>query len=353
MQRVRRQAERIRSRHEARKRALDSGSLLFFQSGSGITVRLDGGPGSGNCGHAGIPGTQGGSLPNGGAGCAATAERTEKLESALSSQSASVQADYLVWSGIVPAGEADALKAGAAGGDEEALQKIEEYREQYFEEVKQAYLPKDSISSEERDRVAAMSDEEAQEWVKNSTGRELTEDEEKWANWYNELQKVVIDSDLTDTPQDVCQEDFNEYVAENDATVNYRGLQDSVELSAANIVYQTGYEDGKAYMGNGVFGNGLYFSTEKDTADFYARDNENNVITCAVRTDAKVLDYSSDEFQEAMDRIQSDDSSIAALCSGYDIVQVEDYHIVLNRAALIMQDPMEDAAEEIIRSAES
>ena len=353
---IRRDAERIRSRHRLRMRAFRKGALIFFPDGSGTTpVRLDGGPGSGFFGHAGIPGQVGGSSPAGGAPCAETASRTGRLKSSLEKQSASYQAAYLIQSGVVPAGEAAVLESGVNSSDdntrEEALQKLDEYREEYIANAEEAGRPKE-ISTAERDRVAAMPDEEAREWVAESTGRDLTAEEETWANWYNELQKVVLDLDLTGTPQVVCEEDFKAYVEENDATVIYRGLQDSVELSASNIIYQFAYEDGRAYMGNGVFGNGIYFSTERDTADFYARDNSSNVITCAVRTDAKILDYSSDEFQAVMDRLESDDSSIAAVCAGYDIVQVEDYYIVLNRSALVMLDPMEEAAEQTIRSME-
>ena len=55
--------------------------------------------------------------------------------------------------------------------------------------------------------------------------------------------------------------------------------------------------------------------------------------------------------------MQTTDDSVAALCSGYDVIHKkqgsdEDYYVILNRAALVMVDPVDDLADVAIKTSE-
>lgn len=58
-----------------------------------------------------------------------------------------------------------------------------------------------------------------------------------------------------------------------------------------------------------------------------------------------------------MKRLGTTDYSVAAMCSGYDAIKVDrggndDYYVVLNRAAMVMVDPMDVLAKAAIGAAE-
>lgn len=317
------------------------------------TGRSDGGPGSGNFGHAGVPGQVGGSAPAGAASSAASAEKVSTLKENFGNLKPNQKYAYLGRTGIVPKGELDSLKAGVASGNQKAIGKLTEYEETYFSLAEYGSEAK-SLKVEMRDDVAAMSDEDAAAWAKQSMDRRL-ESHEGWANQYSAAQKVAIDMGAYETPQVVSQEDFDKYVKESGAAVCYRGVNDIDSMTGENMMFQMAYNTQEPYYGDGIFGDGLYFSTRKETAEGYA--GRAAIATCAVRPDAKILEYGSPEHEKAKKRVQTTDDSVAALCSGYDVIHKkmggsEDYYVILNRAALVMVDPVSKQGDLAIRAAQ-
>lgn len=333
--------------------AFFGGELNSIKPGSYDVMRPDGGEGSGNFGHAGVPGQVGGSAPAGAASSAASAEKVSTLKENFGNLKQNQKYAYLGRTGIVPKSELDSLKAGVASSDQKAIAKLAEYEETYFNLAEYGSEAK-SLKVEMRDDVAAMSDEDAAAWAKQSMDRRL-ESHEGWANQYSAAQKVAIDMGVYETPQVVSQEDFDKYVKESGAAVCYRGVKDIDSMTGENMMFQMAYNTQEPYYGDGIFGDGLYFSTRNETAEGYA--GRAAIATCAVRPDAKILEYGSPEHEKAKKRVQTTDDSVAALCSGYDVIHKkmggnEDYYVILNRAALVMVDPVSKQGDLAIRAAQ-
>lgn len=313
----------------------------------------DGGPGSGNFGHEGRAGEVGGSAPDGSADSKKSTEKTAKLKEGFKHLKPNQKYAYISRSGIIPKGELESLKEGIRTGDQASMDKLAEYEQMYFDSAEYGRTVK-TLDVEMRDEVAAMSDADAAAWAKKSMDRQL-ESHEGWANQYSAAQKVAIDMAVCETPQVVSREDFDKYVKDSGAVVCYRGVKDIDEMTGENMQFQMAYNTQKPYFGDGIFGDGLYFSTRKDTAESYAGRAE--ISTCAVRPDAKILEYGSPEHAKAKKRVQTTDDSVAALCSGYDVIHKkqgsdEDYYVILNRAALVMVDPVDDLADVALKASE-
>lgn len=317
-------------------------------------AKYDGGPGSGNFNHEGRPGEIGGSAPKGSADCAASVQKLSTLKDGFSNLTAKQQYVYLSRAGVIPNSELDTLKAGATSGDPEAIKTLKQYEEDYFHNAEYGRTVK-SLDCEMRDEVTAMSKEEARDWISQSTSRELY-DYEQWANPNSDAQKVAIDLGMVETPQVVSKDDFNKYVGESGAVVCYRGVKNTPDMSGASMLYQMAYNTQENYFGDGIYGDGLYFSTDQNTAVAYAHGSE-AVAMCAIRPDAKVIDYKSPEIEKARKDLGTSDYAVAAMCSGYDAIKVkmggdEDYYVVLNRAAMIMADPVDVLANTAINASQ-
>lgn len=318
-----------------------------------VLYATDGGPGSGNFGHEGRPGEIGGSAPDGSADSKKSTEKTAKLKEGFKHLKPNQKYAYISRSGIIPKGELESLKEGIRTGDQSSMDKLAEYEQMYFDNAEYGRTVK-ALDVEMRDEVAAMSDADAAEWARKSMDRQL-ESHEGWANQYSSAQKVAIDMGVYETPQVVSREDFDKYVADSGAVVCYRGVKDIDSMTGENMQFQMAYNTQEPYFGDGIFGDGLYFSTRKDTAESYAGRAE--IATCAVRPDANILEYGSPEHDKAKKRVQTTDDSVAALCAGYDVIHKkqgsnEDYYVILNRAALVMVDPVDDLADVAIRASE-
>lgn len=317
------------------------------------TPNGDGGPGSGNFGHEGRPGEIGGSAPDGSADSKTSTEKTAKLKEGFKHLKPNQKYAYISRSGVVPKGELESLKEGIRTGDQASMDKLAEYEQMYFDSAEYGRTVK-TLDVEMRDEVAAMSDADAAAWAQKSMDRQL-ESHEGWANQYSAAQKVAIDMAVCETPQIVSREDFDKYVKDSGAVVCYRGVKDIDSMTGENMQFQMAYNTQEPYYGDGIFGDGLYFSTRKDTAESFAGRAE--ISTCAVRPDAKILEYGSPEHEKAKKRVQTTDDSVAALCSGYDVIHKkqgsdEDYYVILNRAALVMVDPVDDLADVAIKTSE-
>lgn len=318
-----------------------------------VLYATDGGAGSGNFGHEGRPGEIGGSAPDGSADSKKSTEKTTKLKEGFKHLKPNQKYAYISRSGIVPKGELESLKEGIRTGDQASMDKLAEYEQMYFDSAEYGRTVK-SLDVEMRDEVAAMSDADAAAWAQKSMDRQL-ESHEGWANQYSAAQKVAIDMAVCETPQVVSREDFDKYVKDSGAVVCYRGVKDIDSMTGENMQFQMAYNTQEPYFGDGIFGDGLYFSTRKDTAESYAGRAE--ISTCAVRPDAKILEYGSPEHDKAKKRVQTTDDSVAALCSGYDVIHKkqgsnEDYYVILNRAALVMVDPVDDLADVALKASE-
>jgi len=142
--------------------------------------------------------------------------------------------------------------------------------------------------------------------------------------------------------------------------VFYRGVTDTSDESAEDLVDQ--FAHGDFFVGTGMFGNGIYGSTEEEMALSYATGNSmvanpDGVITFALRPDAKVADW--DELVEARKLVDSnsdvakDPGRVAAIL-GYDAVikpvvsatgeTQEQILILLNRSAAVVVDPRKKPA---------
>lgn len=302
----------------------------------------DGGPGSGNFNHEGRPGEVGGSAPNGSADSTASVQRLSSLKDGFSTLTPKQQFAFLKKTGVIPAGELESLGNGAKNGDKAAIEKLKSYTDDYFKKAELGRTVK-SLECPGRDKIVKMSPKERFDWILNSGTRKLSEDE-SWANQNSFAQRVAIDMGMTGTPQVVSQEDFDRYVKETGAPVCYRGVDDNGPISGDNIIYQMAYDD-KTYFGTGAYGDGLYFSTRKSTADSYALGS-GAVATCAIRPDAKIVDSDSQELEDRVAEFTWSifDQGAIALSCGYDAIRVkfgdgEAYYVVLNRAALVMADP--------------
>lgn len=320
---------------------------------NGVQSKCDGGPGSGNFGHEGSAGKVGGSAPDGSADSKQSTEKTAKLKEGFKHLKPNQKYAYISRSGVVPKGELESLKEGIRTGDQASMDKLAEYEQMYFDSAEYGRTVK-TLDVEMRDEVAAMSDADAAAWAQKSMDRQL-ESYEGWANQYSAAQKVAIDMGVYETPQVVSQEDFDKYVKESGAAVCYRGVKDIDSMTGENMMFKMAYNTQEPYYGDGIFGDGLYFSTRKETAEGYA--GRAAIATCAVRPDAKILEYGSPEHEKAKKRVQTTDDSVAALCSGYDVIHKkmggnEDYYVILNRAALVMVDPVSKQGDLAIRAAQ-
>jgi hypothetical protein len=143
-------------------------------------------------------------------------------------------------------------------------------------------------------------------------------------------------------------------------TVLYRGVHSSESKTAPELVKQ--FSDGDMFVGQGIFGNGVYFASEVSLANKYAYGQDGAlagqgaIITGALDPEAKILEISSDwspeqtkmmtELQDNIPReifadvvVGSGDISRVAVLNDYDAVHVKDakngdQYIILNRGAM-------------------
>lgn len=137
----------------------------------------------------------------------------------------------------------------------------------------------------------------------------------------------------------------------------YRGITADEPRQAAEWADQFRHGD-DPYPGAGLYGNGTYVSTDKDTAHLYAtaqRTSDNGVVLeMALRPDAKVWDMANPQHQAEMSqwlrRMESSnsrsagalgyDQGVVVSAMGYDAIRVpkgsETYYVVLNRSAVII-----------------
>lgn len=318
-------------------------------------AKYDGGPGSGNFNHEGRPGEVGGSASKGSADSTASVQKLSKLKDGFSNLTKKQQFAFLKKTGSISVSDLYTLETKINSGDNSVAEDLKRYSKSYFDNVESSKTVK-SLDCDTRNKVSAMSRDDARAWIDKSVHRNFNESEMWWVNWSSNAQKVAIDLGMNETPQVVSKEDFNKYVEESGAAVCYRGVRYAGSMSGSNMIYQMAYDKQKNYFGNGIYGDGLYFSTDRSVADSYS-DGSGAVAKCAIRPDAKVVEFQSADIEDARRKYGTSDYSIAAMCSGYDAIKVhvsgsEDYYVVLNRAAMVMEDPVDSLANMAIAASE-
>lgn len=133
---------------------------------------------------------------------------------------------------------------------------------------------------------------------------------------------------LNEPPRLVSKKEFAELASRKDALVMYRGLHEQFGLTPADFIHDL--KHGKlTYFGNGIYGDGLYFTTSESSAVDYAHKNV-FAVTKAVIDPKKAKVYEGS-------------NSFDALRQGYNVLKVpqgtdEDYYVVLDRSVLIMEE---------------
>lgn len=304
-------------------------SFHYDQRGS---IRKDGGPGSGNWGHAGRPGKVGGSGKGsgdspGGAKHNKTDDEIISLKNKMENMKPMRQGAILNHTGIA---SSDELVSAAKSGD------ISKYTDMYIADRKRAAQPK-NLQNNEQDKVSAMNIDEKKKWVEDALAQPA-----KVGVRDCQMQKIIDKMEMYETPQILCKEDFDDYVSQNNGVVIFRTVKKSDSLSAEQIAYETMYNNGKNFMGEGWKGDGLYFSVDKVDSKGYGDITMKTVI----RKDAKIFDYDKQK-REAKYLGVNDDIAAWAVCNGYqgmktkDSVTGYDHYIMFNKAALIMCDELE------------
>lgn len=145
--------------------------------------------------------------------------------------------------------------------------------------------------------------------------------------------------------------DFDAYVEKRiaDGTlksddVMYRGMESYDDLPASDMAAQLMYGD-KYYIGNGVHGDGTYFSNRVGTAASYAKGlYGGSIVRGVLKPDAKVVSETvldKEIFENDSLKVSGNSAfSSYALSRGFDAVTVgeengEVYTVVLNRSAVV------------------
>ena len=91
---------------------------------------------------------------------------------------------------------------------------------------------------------------------------DLAAEDDGYGFYDNSYQKLVLSLGLNKTPTVLSEADFNQYVQQTGAQVFYRGW--SSRNSADRLVNAA-----KTHTGTGIYGDGIYMTTDKGTASSY------------------------------------------------------------------------------------
>lgn len=156
-------------------------------------------------------------------------------------------------------------------------------------------------------------------------------------------QKFLLRNNLTDKPTFMDANQFNAYVQQTGQQVMYRGwsCKASADMLKANL----------PHTGNGVIGDGWYFSPSTGTAQTYG----NYMTTMALSPSARVADISTirtaisnlpTKLQRSLSKAGSEGSrsygsnmgdAQMALAMGYNVIKSGSYYVALTRDALVVK----------------
>lgn len=167
-------------------------------------------------------------------------------------------------------------------------------------------------------------------------------------------QRLVTELGLNDKPIVLEDAEYDKMIASNPDMIQiYRGVYGNGSLTAQQVRQNTMYAD-LTYIGDGIHGDGLYFSTDKYTAQSYAGGR--GAVTQAVINPSKVKSVTEDNIRR---QFAMESNSVArnfrdisqyALYKGYNtIIAVggngsrshanggEDFYVPIDRSVLIIR----------------
>lgn len=188
-------------------------------------------------------------------------------------------------------------------------------------------------------------------------------------NGGSNTQKVVEGLGLDDKPVVVSQDEFDKIVEENGYIPLWRGVY-SVDPNGREVAMNTMFGD-RTYVGDGIHGDGIYFSTDYDTANGYSGGGGLNgdakgygIVMAAVInpkkahiiTEQALYDmFNKDLAKSGLSTFEINmDLSSYALYKGYNVIHVpggnagqygstyaeggEDYYVPIERSALVFAE---------------
>lgn len=175
-------------------------------------------------------------------------------------------------------------------------------------------------------------------------------DDGKWGFYDNSYQKLVLSMNLNNRPTLLSEKDFNAYVNQTGAPVVYRGWSSS---DSADRFTQSKY----FHTGGGIYGDGIYFTTDSGTAASYGIGYGQKAITkMALAPTARVVSLAdvqramggaSHNLRTALSKAGqsgqqngyggNSGESQMALKMGYNVIKVSDsYYVGLTADAFVV-----------------
>ena len=201
---------------------------------------------------------------------------------------------------------------------------------------------------------------------------EMLNDEYDILNEKSSYQKYVKVMGLNDKPETMSKQDFQAYIAENkDLPVLYRAVTDAGPTGMVGGVTRGKYlrrgilndlmYGSQQYIGDGVYGDGLYFSTQPTHGSYgsFSGSKETAIdrkymIQATFKSGTKKILW--DDLQKLMGEYRDKgynvgDPSSFARSLGYQVIQChrdgvdEIYYNILDRSALVVQDVDKESVE--------
>lgn len=206
-----------------------------------------------------------------------------------------------------------------------------------------------------------MTDEEAAALAQKLRSKPNSYYDQQGLNGSNPTQRLVEELDMNQKPVVVDDDTFNKLAKAQNAVVLYRGVTDNGTLSGKDIANQTMYGD-KTYVGDGIHGNGLYFSTDQRTAKSYARYGNSGAVMKAMIDPSKARVIDEDTLlrmwgNEVRPNSTYRDIANLAIKKGYNVIHApggngstpynkktgrgEDFYIPIDRSALIFSSSVD------------
>ena len=168
---------------------------------------------------------------------------------------------------------------------------------------------------------------------------------DKWAFYDNPQQKFVESMNLNGKATVLSESDFNKYVRQTGATVIYRGW------SGQNAIDRF-KNSPNSHIGNGINGDGYYFSTDRGTAVAYGGTGTKAALSPNARVVSlsdvnKAIAKADPKFQRSLSKAggggtrtygANDGQAQMALKMGYNAIDAGWSLIVLTRDAVIVSD---------------
>ena len=352
--------------------------------------QADGSSGSGNWGHKGVPGQLGGSAPGGG-----VAHRTGSKETGYSSaakEKAKAKSSSSATSGG-SSSSAGGKKSGESSGGSSSRMSVSELQERHFTAIEKMAVSNDGAANlflamngtspdklnalmqsgklvdeakavvgkkyealgerysqcpESQKRLMEMKPEEVGSYIDSCYSKAV----DSSLNAGSKTQHVVADMGLDGKPTILGKKEFERAVAESESGTIYRGVQSTEHMSAEAICNMTLHGE-RQYIGDGMHGDGTYFSTKQSTATSFAGNSfaielgMGKTMTACLSKKARIAD--EDDLLQVKTDYHISDTATAALYMGYNTIKVslsgETYFVTLDREALVFLDEHKDSSD--------